>query len=225
MKLYKFRDFRALGKLSDILREERLFCARYQDLNDPFEGILNISRSVKSIKKLDEERTLEGCLSEGVIKPVIREDWERIIDYNTVSKLDPNYDRIRVCSLSRSVADVRLWSLYADSHRGCAIEIDIKPAPGLYPVTYIKSLSEIPLNKGVVLCHKSQHWSFEKECRFVTSENYISVKQKISSIQIGIRTSAHDIDFLLANAPCYTHLFSSELDPHSIEIRRGKALR
>jgi hypothetical protein len=225
MKIYKFRDFRSRDYLADILKKERLFCAKYQDLNDPFEGMLNISRGMRRIKKLDEEKTLESSLEDRVFKPVFRDDWERIIDYNLLSVLDPNHDCTRVCSLSKSVTDVRLWSLYADSHRGCAFEIEIEPSPGLYPVKYIKSLSEIPQDKNIVLFHKSHHWSFEKEYRFVTSEDYISVKQRISSIQVGIRTSAHDIDFLLGAAPSYTNVFSSELDPHAIKIRRCKALR
>jgi len=225
MKIYKYRDFTAREFLSDILQKERLYCARYEDLNDPFEGILNVSRIGKSVKRLYEEETIDLFLKTGVLEPVIRDDWEPIIDFNTLSKLDPCYDRTRVCSLSRSNDDVRLWSLYADSHRGCAIEIDIEPSDGLYPVKYITSLTNIPHNKSVVLLHKSKHWSFEKEIRFVTSSNSISVKQRISSIQVGLRTTEEDIDFLLGTAPSYTQIFLSELDYHAIRIRRGKLIR
>jgi hypothetical protein len=225
MKIYKFRDFRSRDYLSDILNEERLFCARYQDLNDPFEGIFNISRKKRFIKRLDEEKTIELFSKNGIFTPVLSDEWEPIIDYNTLSAHVPDYNCTRVCSMTTSFDDVRLWSLYADSHKGCAVEIDIEPSPGLYSVKYVKSLSDIPQDKNVVLYHKSHHWSFEKEYRFITTENFISVKQKISSIQVGLRTSALDIDFLLAIAPSYTHIYSSELDPSRIRILRGKALR
>jgi hypothetical protein len=225
MKIYKYRDFSTREFLSDILKKERLYCARYEDLNDPFEGILNTSRRSKRVMRLNEEESIDLFLKKGYLEPVIRPDWEPIIDFNTLSKLDPSYDCTRVCSLSRSNDDVRLWSLYADSHRGCAVEIDIERCHGLYPVNYITSLTDIPINKAVVLLHKSKHWSFEKEVRFVTSSNFISVKQKISSIQVGLRTTEEDIDFLLGMAPSYTRIFLSELDHHAIRITRGKLIR
>jgi hypothetical protein len=224
MKIYKYRDFSTREFLSDILKKERLYCARYEDLNDPFEGILNTSRIKKRVLKLHEEESIDLFLKKGYSEPVIRHDWEPIIDFNTLSKLDPSYDRTRVCSLSRSNDDVRLWSLYADSHRGCAVEIDIERCDGLYPVRYITSLTDIPIDKAVVLLYKSKHWSFEKEVRFVTSSNFISVKQKICSIQVGLRTTNEDIDFLLGIAPSYTQIFLSELDNHAIRITRGRLL-
>jgi hypothetical protein len=225
MKIYKFRDFRSKDYLLDIVKEERLFCARYQDLNDPFEGMFNISRSAKYIKALDEEKTVESMAKYGIIKPVFRDEWEPVIDAVTLSEHIPDYKYTRVCSLSRSRKDVRLWSLYADSHRGCVVEIDIEPSPGLYPVRYIRNLTNIPQNVKLVLYHKSLHWSFEKEIRFVTSENFVSVKHRISAIQVGLRTSPQDIDFLLDTAPSYSHICSSALDTNRIEVIRGKTLR
>ena len=42
----------------------------------------------------------------------------------------------RVCSLSKSLNDIRLWSYYAEGHQGVAIEINLDNNNDLYPVDY-----------------------------------------------------------------------------------------
>lgn len=46
MKLYKFRSLDNIEFTFDILLNERLYCANYKDLNDPFEGIFRTTRLV-----------------------------------------------------------------------------------------------------------------------------------------------------------------------------------
>ncbi len=165
MLLYKYRSFSSLHFISDILVHQRLYCARWSRLNDPVEGLF-----------LESGIGFDG-------RPVlIRADLDNLYD--------PNEDPCpRVCSLSATPFNMRLWALYADGHRGVAIEIDTdcmnsKPMP----VRYTKGL---PVHSrtgvGHALSHKTRHWAFEREYRFATPEEYISVEGAIRRVLLGVR--------------------------------------
>ena len=45
--LYKFRSTARLDLLADILVSERLYCAKWHELNDPMEGYFSMSQTSK----------------------------------------------------------------------------------------------------------------------------------------------------------------------------------
>lgn len=99
MILYKFRSLSNFEHVADIIQNERLYCPTYEELNDPFEGIFlhlwTVSFRNKSQKKFAFPIKLEETLT-----------------------------KTRVCSLSSSINDVRLWSYYADVHKEIVFGID-----------------------------------------------------------------------------------------------------
>ncbi|MCW8831230.1 MAG: DUF2971 domain-containing protein [Gammaproteobacteria bacterium] len=106
MKLYKFRSLDNMDYALDIILNERLYCPEYSELNDPFEGLFN--------------QLMPGSFDSGFDN-----------GFSTSNKTISNVDELladsyhtRVCSLTSDLHDVRLWSHYADSHRGIAIELD-----------------------------------------------------------------------------------------------------
>ena len=92
---YKYRNLTDLERFLDIIVNNRLYGAVYKELNDPMEGKFN--------------------------KVGLYED-----DYENIYG---NLKRTRVCSLLTKQDDqdfpndYLMWSHYADSHKGCCIEL------------------------------------------------------------------------------------------------------
>jgi hypothetical protein len=104
MILYKYRSFQNIDHILDILCHSRLYCAKYWELNDPFEGLFLANMPVYPL--------LQPFIKEHVIPKSIGD----------LSYIDN--DNIRICSLSSSLSEVRLWSYYADGLRGIVLSID-----------------------------------------------------------------------------------------------------
>lgn len=97
--------------------------------------------------------------------------------------LDP--EKFRICSFSENYDDVRMWSFYADSHKGIAIEIEIEDNSKLLSVDYddsfIRLIAKEVANRDikVVLKYKTTHWSFEKEFRIINDSPFYPIPGKI----------------------------------------------
>ena len=176
MKLYKFRSLANFEFVLEIVLNERLYCAHFSDLNDPFEGIY---------------------LAVTHFPPVLLQTkgTERISSKNA-SSLYEQEKYCRICSLSADFEDVRLWSHYADGHKGIAIEIDFEGREvDIIPVRYLPELKKYgstilatPFPEQV-LTHKTTHWEYEKEFRILQSDKYYPVEGRITAIYLGPRVS------------------------------------
>lgn len=187
MILYKFRSYEQLHYIADILVNERLFCSKLDELNDPFEG-----HYISQIKLQNGLAALEGKRNY-----TITQLWEPRHDRQSA-------DKLRICSLSGSMGDVRLWSFYGGSHRGIAIGVDLdidvdfldKTDSGVFKVNANHSSlpiierdgtnsSKIPLMQ--VVTNKTSIWSYEDEYRIISSKQFHSIKGKIREIITGPR--------------------------------------
>jgi len=159
---YKFRSLWNLKYFSDIITNERLYAARYDELNDPMEGAFLI-------------------------------DYHR---QNIVRLLKNEKYKTRICSLSQDYRHTLLWSHYADSHKGCCIEVSSKKFNEVpTKVQYVKELPEIEYEEEgkALLSHKSILWQYENEVRFFRKTNYFNVN--IHSIIFGQKMSNGDYKF------------------------------
>ena len=95
--LYKYCDVSNFKFFVDILLNNQLYGAKYDELNDPFEGIL-FSRTVEMSESVAEQR----------------------------QKLRDARKDYRICSLSEVHDDNLMWSHYANGHRGCGVEVVVK---------------------------------------------------------------------------------------------------
>jgi hypothetical protein len=173
MLLYKFRSLCRLDWVADILISQRLYCPRYFDLNDPFEGVC-------IVYKQSENPTHE------------KRGYYSVVDVDTAKDAEEDFTH-RLCSLSDSYSDIRLWSHYADGHKGIAIEIDFSGAEHLpVKVTYHSGLNKhdeaksFP-NPGEMLTHKTFHWQHEGEYRILSEEEYYSINGRIRRVLLGPR--------------------------------------
>jgi hypothetical protein len=172
VKLYKFRSFHDLDYLLDILVMRRLYCAPPSTLNDPFEGVYLSYLALR-------ERSMF------IAKKRPRSVWE---------PGGPG-EQHRLCSLSATMTDIRLWANYADGNRGVAIEIDIPDTePTLHKVQYVDALSEHavhvldPVPSAVkILATKTRHWGHEEEYRIVQADTYFPLGDSPISVFMGTR--------------------------------------
>ena len=218
MKLYKYRSLENLEYTLDLLLNERLHCAPYDKLNDPFEGVfLSVTFGGGSFGATPfAAAPFGGGLS--VRSP------------QSVSEL-PIPGGTRVCSLSASRSDVRLWSYYANGHTGIAIEIDFVGANDqLHEVEYVAQLKEFGsslLTASVsteILRVKSNHWAYEQEYRLISDDEYYPVSGKISGIYFGLRTPPLMQEMMIRSVAGSIPVFSTKLNENTFEIELNEQL-
>jgi hypothetical protein len=219
MKLYKYRSLENLEHVLDILLNERLHCAPYDKLNDPFEGVFLSVAHMGSIVGFPMMPGRGYGYGHHIVKSP-----------KSLSEL-PIPGGTRVCSLSASLSDVRLWSHYADGHKGIAIEIDFEGMESQpHEVEYANQLKEIDnaLSTGTettqILRVKTNHWAFEKEFRIISEEEFIPTLGRISGVYFGLRTPELLQKTLLRSTPKTISVFSTKLNNNSIEIEQDKKL-
>lgn len=218
MKLYKYRALDHIEYTADILLNERLYCAPYHTLNDPFEGIfLSVTHWSGAV----------GGAPIGSV-PIGGEYTSR--DLQSISGL-PIPGDIRVCSLSHSLSDVRLWSHYAGGHAGIAVEIEFdEQSDQLYEVNYVDQLKEFDLlhpatpNSTDILCIKSQHWDHEKEYRLISSAEYYSVRGNITGVYFGPRVEPVLQETVMRIVGEKFPAYSTKLNGADISVRRDRQI-
>jgi len=198
--------------LADIFVHGRLFCSPYQNLNDPFEGVFI------ALIPTDFGRGFGLNFGMGGTAELLR----------TVDDIDGDaIANKRVCSLSKSWTDVRMWSHYADGHRGVAIEIDFNGLEDeVREVQYIDSiekfasgiLAESP-DAGALLCRKTFHWDYEQEFRILGSGEYFQIEGRIGKVYVGSRMPANHKNLLRQLLPLGTRLVDTELEKNDITVR------
>ena len=194
----------------DILLNGRLYCAEYQMLNDPLEGFF-----IEEIGQWVQIKSL------GTFAPVQTP--------RQVSDL-PDHRAIacRVCSLSRPLDNIVLWSHYADGHRGVAIELDLPDdddlAGSLRKIEYVKELPKVSatalhdLTAETVLSVKTREWEFEEEYRIVTASEHLPVRGHITAVYVGERASELHVDILKRCVPKEIPLISTRVSWSSTSV-------
>ncbi len=204
MRLYKFRSLDNLEFVLDILLNERLYCSSYESLNDPLEGLFyTIVSSEKTQRKLRKYKTLDDL-------PTYTSD-------------------LKICSLSKSRMDIRMWSHYASGHTGVAIEIDFED--------YISDVTEVTYDIGLhahstfcftsetpneVLSHKIEHWKYEEEYRVIHQDDYYPIKGRVNAVYFGVRASDFHKEILRKSAPSHIKLVETRLDRQNLLVRSVK---
>lgn len=211
MKLYKFRSFDQLEYILDIAFNERLYCAEYHKLNDPFEGMFH------------EILPIPPWLQYGRVGAGVA---QRPMVPSRVDRLHVGLSQTRICSLSSTPASSQLWSLYAGGHTGVAIEIDFSGYEReLHKVEYKERLPELYntlLGSGgyeQILRTKTKQWEYEAEYRLIEAEEWCPVPGRICRVIAGYRVSESRLRLLRQVLPAGIPLVRAQLDYEQASVR------
>lgn len=203
MRLYKFKSLENIKFVLDIILYERLYCANYGKLNDPFEGLFfNIIRK-------------------GAFSSAFSNGFDR-----QVKKCEKILNPLKICSLSNSLYDVRMWSFYANDHKGIAIEIDFTGFENdSKEVHYLDNLPEFNLanpDPYKILTKKTNHWSYESEYRIIQQQEYYPITGRIKTVYLGQRILDIHLEVLKKIVPDTIPIYTTKLDANEIKIKPDK---
>jgi len=188
MKLYKYKSLIPFEHTSEIIQTRQFYLSDWKNLNDPMEGFFY---------------------------QIVSEDSE--IETNQIVKDFIKFkSQLKVCSFSKTMSSLLLWTYYANSNKGVAFEIEIREKhEKLVKVDYIKRIQLIDFttvsNPVIVLSKKISLWAYEKEYRYIGIDDHVTIGE-ITAIYLGSRISAENRkkikDFNYYNIP----IIETELD-------------
>ena len=227
MILYKYRSLANLEHVLDIVLNQRLHCSTYPELNDPFEGLFVTTTTIR-IRDFLKNKKLPPM---GVKWPIKFERAKEVKDL-----LGGEIDKVKICSLSSDLNDVRLWSYYADGHKGLVFEIDFSGLEKIYKVKYSQ---ELPCSSTTllgqlcpheVLSRKTKHWEFESEYRIIDESKcleegkFFGIKDRIKAIYLGTRTSDAHRKLLNKIVPSEIPIYTTKINKKPIQVEPGECI-
>lgn len=182
MSAFKYRSLTDLKRVLDIIVNKRLYGATYLSLNDPMEGQFDFELS-------------------------------KDLPHSAVQQLFDERSQTRICSLSQkhNSKDIPnngiLWSMYADEHRGCCIEVEVDDPEWRKVNVYYSKLPPIVDSPYVqvidILSIKFNQWEYENEVRYINTDPKTPyMKVRIKAVYLGCRVDKEDVEF-------YTSLIKS----------------
>ena len=169
-----------------------------------------------------------------------KKENEKVTEAKDLDRFGVTIDKIKICSLSSSLEDVRLWSYYADGHKGVVFEIDfsgLETRNGLkiiHPVHYSEKLPPCPPFQTVLggeqtkphdlFSHKTDHWFFEYEHRIIDESKYLEegtyfgIKGRIKNIYLGTRTSDIHCELLKKIVPSEISIWTTKINEKKIIV-------
>lgn len=177
------------------------FLLNYSYLKEKLIELLGEHSFSNKIKNMLEDIKMEKA-EETIVDHNIH-DYEEFLSKQLICHLNPG-----VFSLSEDVKSSVMWSHYADEHRGFCIGYATHPTLNskIHKVNYTNDPLCIDLHdlismlddpacyleasriKKVALLHKTKHWSYEQEWRYIAeSPGLRDTELKISDLTFGLR--------------------------------------
>lgn len=164
---YKYRSLSDFERFLDIIVNNRLYGAVYKELNDPMEGKFNTT----GLNKKDFEDIYKKLKTTRICSMLTKQEDQTF----------PN--------------DYLMWSHYANSHKGCCIEIQpTKQYNDGWQLLEVKYQDDLPLidttnlDEGIrnILSVKTPTWNTEHEVRAIKQydENKFSTQSEYYHVKI-----------------------------------------
>jgi hypothetical protein len=227
--LYKYRAIDN-NTIRLLLLNEAYFASSRQ-FNDPYESRLNLDLrlNLSDVKEIfvhgaDVMPVPEDILSHFVGNPDAWEPFERAY----AGTLEKRLEEISMYSLSSRCDDIRMFSHYADGHKGLCLEFTYSSAPFFNPIFEVEYAAAFPpisykelrlapeeyMRKW--LCTKSSIWAHEKEWRVIKFGERAALhnfpSEALSGVIFGCSTPEADIRLVkecLAKRPTKTSLYKA----------------
>lgn len=200
MRAFKFRSLENLDRVLGMIRSGDVWCAKWQDLNDPMEGLYFYDSG-------------DDRLRERQITRAIRTGKQRRF----------------VCALSARWDKTALWAYYADDFRGVALEYDLQGLMERNQVIVdmvqyrsanqafdIFQSEDAQALADQILLTKIDDWRHEEEIRILSSRpERLRIPGGVRSLTLGHRMP-HDVKELMA-------IYCARRDVACYEMKIGPA--
>jgi hypothetical protein len=218
---YRYFKFRSIDKhLIESLVNSRLYFAKPNALNDPFDCSLELEKSISRAASSATGKRKDFL--DKVLDTPFPRDWKRLLE------------NIGVCSFSLNLNETVLWSHYADEHKGLCLLYRFPESflldkqnevLGVDKVKYADDAltdwlkTNAPLEMGnftsellkIYLTAKSNAWQYENEARIIRLEHglFDIPSGLLEQVCFGLRTPRADIELItkLASEHCGCNKF------------------
>jgi len=174
--LYRYR--RANDFTLTELTKRQIFAATPDDMNDPFEYYAPVSFDHAAFRRQFIE---EFAPTRGISEDQAAKEFDAFPPESLTTTLSAGMERLRkdsgIICLSAVPDSIRMWSYYADAHKGICIGFDTEAGPFLAamkvtyqnperPLDVAAALREDPTQlAGHISLRKAAEWDFEQEYR------------------------------------------------------------
>lgn len=212
----RYFKFRKINKhLIDSLVNSRLWFAKPNALNDPFDCQLDLRKSWERAAASSTGRR-KNWLQSALDNPIFLEQW------------GIQFEKIGVCSFSRDLCNSQMWSHYADEHRGACLlyrfpkSFRVDPQNKIVVATWVNyapnALTDWLKNDApmellgfikeltkIYLSAKGPGWEYENEARIIREEHgpFNVPFGFLQKVCFGLRTPPADIDLVKKLASKY----------------------
>ncbi|EGR1265477.1 DUF2971 domain-containing protein [Vibrio cholerae] len=144
---YKYKSLDNFEFLLDILLRERLYAGRFNELNDPMEGVIEVEKTVPKI---------------------LEKEWERILSELRICCFTT--DDENTLMWAHYANGGRGCAIEFELHD------DYKPIKVSYAKKPVVNKSELTKEKAVeILRYKDKSWKYEQEYRCLTEEMFVPI--------------------------------------------------
>lgn len=201
---FKYREIDK--RLLELLVQSEMYFPHREQLNDPFDCNIDISRAI------DRALTIEECQS---TENLLKFQKEEVI----TRRFSDSVGKMGIGSFSLSNNETLLWSHYANNHKGVVLRYDF-PESFLSDEDSILSVSKISYKPNTVsdwiaqnsnlytdnhkkffigllkkvLASKAPAWEYEQEARIVRHESgmFCIPRTTLTHVLFGLQTSPED---------------------------------
>jgi hypothetical protein len=179
--LYRYRSLKKTGRELEAIEQRFLYCAAYDTLNDPMEGLFSSTQSLRA-----------------------SEDYKSIRD-----SIIENKARIGICSFSEVNNHGPMWAHYADEFRGICIAYSLSGLLDALSsdVTFVRMFynedvptvsPSLPDRAQMILSYKNYRWLYEREWRMFGPLGKVSYASSecVSKVYLGSRMGDRHRDSL-----------------------------
>lgn len=128
--------------------------------------------------------------------------YDESLDREVVNLIRNEKTKTYICSLSKNCNNGLMWSMYADSHKGCCIELFVTSNSWeKCNVKYNQNIFQLDNNQDVfeVLSCKSRQWLHEEEVRYIknmqSKDKRPELKIMINKVILGTKVNSHNRSF------------------------------
>jgi hypothetical protein len=198
-ELYRYRSSKKLDRELEAIEKRFLYCAAYDELNDPMEGLF---RSTQGLRMSEDY----GSIRDSIIE---------------------NKTRIGICSFSEIHNHGPMWAHYADEFRGMCIAYSLSKLLDTLAedVTFVRMFynEDVPAVRQSdvepakkILSYKNYRWLYEREWRMFGTLGTVSYANSecVTRVYLGSRMTDARRDQITAR------LSKLDISTHDMTIDR-----